>query len=109
MIYFSVFFITPNILKFIIFEHNSYNHYWGGLKLTWVLGSFTEESTSIFSENDASLALLVAGEYEGVLLSGDLEKNGELRLQKGWNELDMPNRYLSIWQANHHGRYLLFV
>ena len=81
----------------------AYNHYWGGLKLTWVLGSFTEESTSIFSENDASLALLVAGEYEGVLLSGDLEKNGELRLQKGWNELDIPNRYLSIWQANHHG------
>ncbi|MAD61875.1 MAG: hypothetical protein CMH49_10260 [Myxococcales bacterium] len=91
--------ITTQVFQKSITDH----HEWGGLQLTWVLGSFTEETQSVFSENDASLALLVAGKYERILLSGDLEIKGELRLQKRWNKVDMANRYLSIWQANHHG------
>ena len=76
---------------------------WGGLKLTWVLGSFEEDRVEELSENDASLALLITSKKERILLSGDLEKKGELRLQKRWTELYGSQVNLTVWQANHHG------
>ncbi len=80
---------------------------WGGLKLHWVISSFTKpvihHKQNRLKENDASLALLITGINEQVLLSGDLEKQGEEILKDRWLKLLMSQRYVSIWQANHHG------
>ena len=74
-------------------------HDWGGVKLNWLL---TQPPESL-EENDASLALLVSGETQRILLSGDLERAGEARLRDVWRRGGYDQQPLSIWQADHHG------
>ena len=71
---------------------------WGELTLTWL---FSQPHDAL-KENDASLAILVDGLEQSVLLSGDLEVNGEKRLRQAWQDLGRT-RPLDIWQVNHHG------
>ena len=75
--------------------------HWRDLELTWVLANPPQH----FSENDASLALLVTGSSARVLLSGDLERRGERRLRDAWRgaRLGRGRGALTAWQADHHG------
>jgi competence protein ComEC len=72
---------------------------WGGLRLKWILPRVDLS----LSENDTSLALLIDGTKERVLLSGDLERRGEEWLRKVWVKAELNTRQLTIWQINHHG------
>ena len=74
---------------------------WSDLELTWVLASPPQH----LSENDASLALLVTGSSARVLLSGDLERQGERLLRDAWRDarLGRGRGTLTAWQADHHG------
>ena len=72
---------------------------WGGIQIRWIHPS----SSAHLSENDASLSLLVEGKKERVLLSGDLEKEGEALLRQYWSESSLDRSRLTVWQINHHG------
>ena len=72
---------------------------WGHLTLQQLL---TDPSPQL-SENDASLALLVDGQAKRLLLSGDLEQEGEARLRSVWVKEKLETKPLNIWQINHHG------
>jgi competence protein ComEC len=72
---------------------------WGGLRLKWILPRVDVP----LSENDTSLALLIDGTRERILLSGDLEKRGEEWLRKVWVNAELNTKQLTIWQINHHG------
>ncbi len=75
---------------------------WGLLRLRWLFGAPPDH----LKENDASLALLIESiesPQRRVLLSGDLEAAGELRLRTMWRSLGLRGAELSVWHINHHG------
>ena len=82
---------------------------WGEVNLEWLWIN----AERALSENDASLALVISRDATEILLSGDLEAQGEARLRRVWRlraeramgaQRGAPSTPpVTLWQANHHG------